>query len=77
MGCVYAYVILLTFLGPENLGRSFEVADDEDLEEAAGHSAMVAVLGEHGRGAGAAGYDRDSSDDGQHEKAMDAGIERV
>ncbi|KAH7371074.1 carboxylic acid transporter protein-like protein [Pyrenochaeta sp. MPI-SDFR-AT-0127] len=31
MGCVYAYVILLTFLGPEYRGRSFDVAVDEDM----------------------------------------------
>lgn len=31
MGCVYAYVILLTFLGPEYRGRNFDVAADEDM----------------------------------------------
>jgi SHS family lactate transporter-like MFS transporter len=31
MGCVYAYVILLTFVGPEYRGRNFDVAADEDL----------------------------------------------
>ncbi|KAF1923305.1 sugar transporter family protein [Didymella exigua CBS 183.55] len=36
MGCVYAYVILLTLLGPEHRGRNFDVAADED---------MVAVTG--------------------------------
>ncbi len=34
MGCVYAYVIILTFLGPEYKGRSMEAADDQDLREA-------------------------------------------
>ncbi|KAL8900823.1 MAG: hypothetical protein Q9207_005500 [Kuettlingeria erythrocarpa] len=31
MGCVYAYVILLTLLGPEYRGRRFGVEDDDDL----------------------------------------------
>lgn len=31
MGCVFAYVIILTFLGPERLGASFEAAQDDDL----------------------------------------------
>lgn len=36
MGCVYAYVILLTFLGPEWLGRDFDVSHDNDILDAAG-----------------------------------------
>ena len=44
MGCVYAYVILLTFVGPEYLRRSFEVRDDSDLSEAAGHDTIEAAL---------------------------------
>ena len=34
MACVYVYVIILAFLGPENLGRSFDVEQDDDLAEA-------------------------------------------
>ncbi|KAH7072204.1 carboxylic acid transporter protein-like protein [Paraphoma chrysanthemicola] len=34
MGCVYAYVILLTFLGPEYRGRNFDVEADEDMAAA-------------------------------------------
>lgn len=37
MGCVYAYVILLTLLGPEDLSRPFDVAHDADVAEATGH----------------------------------------
>lgn len=33
LGCVYAYVILLTFVGPERRNRSFEVAQDSDMAE--------------------------------------------
>lgn len=29
MGCVYAYVIVLTFVGPEFLNRSFDVHDEK------------------------------------------------
>jgi SHS family lactate transporter-like MFS transporter len=33
MGAVYAYVILLTFVGPEKRGRSLNVEHDEDMAE--------------------------------------------
>ncbi|KAK4067964.1 MFS H+ sugar transporter [Trichoderma simmonsii] len=36
MGCVYAYVLILTFLGPEQLRKSFDVAYDHDAAEVAG-----------------------------------------
>jgi MFS transporter, SHS family, lactate transporter len=39
MGCVYAYVIILTFIGPEHLGRKFDVAHDEDVRELTGGDA--------------------------------------
>jgi len=44
MGCVYLYVIVLTFVGPEYLKRSFDVKEDEDLSEAAGHETIEAAL---------------------------------
>jgi SHS family lactate transporter-like MFS transporter len=44
MGCVYAYVIIMTFVGPEYLRRSFEAADDSDLNEAAGHETIEAAM---------------------------------
>jgi SHS family lactate transporter-like MFS transporter len=44
MGCVYAYVIIMTFLGPEYLRRSFEVDQDSDMNEAAGHDTIEAAL---------------------------------
>ncbi|KAK4655430.1 Carboxylic acid transporter [Podospora pseudocomata] len=33
MGCVYAYVVVLTLLGPECLGRRFDRRDSEALED--------------------------------------------
>jgi len=33
VGCVYAYLLVLTFLGPEHLGRKFGVAHDADVRE--------------------------------------------
>ena len=48
MGCVFAYVILLTLAGPERLGRKFGVAHDNDLADAAGTEALAAVT--HRRG---------------------------
>jgi len=44
MGCVYAYTIILTFVGPEYLRRSFEVRDDSDVAEVAGHTTVEAAL---------------------------------
>ncbi|QKX59782.1 uncharacterized protein TRUGW13939_06924 [Talaromyces rugulosus] len=35
MGCVYAYTIIITFFGPERLGRKFDAEHDEDLNEVA------------------------------------------
>lgn len=40
LGCVYAYTILLTFLGPEYRGRALDVAHDHDLEDAVGSEAI-------------------------------------
>lgn len=45
MACVYVYVIVLAFLGPENLGRSFGVEHDDDLAEATGKAAIAATTG--------------------------------
>jgi len=44
MGCVYVYVIIMTFIGPEYLRRSFEVDQDSDLNEAAGHDTIEAAM---------------------------------
>ena len=70
MGCVYAYVILLTFLGPEYRGRQFGVAHDSDLAEATGHEAMNAVINRQ------EAMDNESSDDGG-EKGSERVTERV
>ncbi|KAL2825292.1 major facilitator superfamily domain-containing protein [Aspergillus cavernicola] len=35
MGCVFAYTILVTIAGPENLGRDFDVEHDDDVREIA------------------------------------------
>jgi len=84
MGCVYAYVILLTLLGPEYLGVKFGVAYDRDMAEASGAEAFGRVVGGGpvvgrgvgGTGAGARAGDADSSDDGM-EKGHTTGAERV
>jgi SHS family lactate transporter-like MFS transporter len=44
MGCVYGYVILLTFIGPEALHKPFDVMHDSDMAEAAGHDTIEAAL---------------------------------
>lgn len=40
MGCVFAYVILLTVAGPERLGRNFDADHDADLAVVAAHRGM-------------------------------------
>ncbi|KAK3399640.1 major facilitator superfamily domain-containing protein [Sordaria brevicollis] len=50
MGCVYAYVILLTLVGPEYLGRSFDVSEDEDVREVAGEEIVRGAVGERNQG---------------------------
>jgi len=47
MGCVYAYVILLAFLGPERRGRILEVSHDSDFAEATGHRELGAPGATH------------------------------
>ncbi|KJZ79472.1 hypothetical protein HIM_00941 [Hirsutella minnesotensis 3608] len=43
MGCVYAYVIILTLLGPEYMGRNLDLAHDEDAKEAVGANMLENV----------------------------------
>ncbi len=67
MGCVYAYTILLTFLGPENLRRQFGVEADEDMEIAAGHDILERALHrrqEMGIDAGVPGRESDIEEKG-------------
>lgn len=40
MGCVYAYVILITLVGPERLGRQFDAEHDGELAAVAAHRGM-------------------------------------
>lgn len=40
MGCVFAYVILITLAGPERLGRNFDAEHDADLQEVAAHRGL-------------------------------------
>lgn len=64
MACVYVYVIILTILGPENLGRKFGVEHDSDLAEATGRDTVEAVA----RRKNGAAVDRDSSEADEHLK---------
>jgi len=48
MGCVYFYVIILTLVGPEDLGRKFDIAHDSDAEEVVGHQAIKNYVHPHG-----------------------------
>lgn len=64
MACVYVYVIILTILGPEKLGRRFGVEHDDDMAEAAGRDTVEAVA----RQRNGAAVDRDSSEADEHRK---------
>jgi SHS family lactate transporter-like MFS transporter len=45
MGAVYAYVILLTLIGPENKNKRFEVEYDHDMDEVmGGHETMARAI---------------------------------
>ncbi|KAN0069063.1 Major facilitator superfamily domain containing protein [Elaphomyces granulatus] len=46
MACVYAYLIVITFLGPERLGNHFDAAHDSDLLQVAGPEGMKAAAEE-------------------------------
>ncbi len=66
MGCVYVYVIILTFLGPERLGRNFEVDHDSDMAVVAGTTDLAELAHKGGvrdNGAGHAGTDASSDDE--------------
>ncbi|KAK2001944.1 H+ symporter family protein [Colletotrichum falcatum] len=67
MACVFAYVLLLTLVGPEHLRRSFDVADDSDMREVAGDEAVEDAL--HARGAGAGRSVHSDEERGHHEKS--------
>ncbi|KAJ1331946.1 MFS transporter SHS family lactate transporter [Microdochium nivale] len=65
MACVYVYVLIMTFLGPEYLARSFRAEDDADLAEATGHQRLPydAARGAARGSGGSHDGDRDSKDD--------------
>lgn len=68
MGCVYVYVLILTFVGPEFMRKSFEVIQDEDMAIVAGHETIEAALARtHHRDIN--GSDRDD------EKVAEAAVE--
>jgi MFS transporter, SHS family, lactate transporter len=50
MGAVYAYVILLTFIGPENRGKDLSVNADADAREVLHRQHPVGALAESGSG---------------------------
>ena len=47
MGCVFAYTILITLVGPERLGRNFDAEHDADLAIVAAHRGMDHADGEN------------------------------
>lgn len=66
MGAVYAYVILLTFVGPEKRGRSLNVQDDADMAEVTHRDLRVQMEGDVGHG-----HHGDSSEDEKIAKRED------
>lgn len=41
MGCVFGYVILVTLVGPEHLGRKLDVAHDDDMAVVTAHRGVI------------------------------------
>ncbi|KAI0378860.1 MFS general substrate transporter [Hypomontagnella monticulosa] len=62
MACVYAYMIVLTVIGPEHLNRNLDVAHDADAMEVAGQDTIIKAV-QH-----APGRDASHSEDGDPEK---------
>ena len=60
MACVFVYVIILTLIGPERLGRKFGIAHDGDMGEATEQETGAPIV--HDREA-MGKMDRDSSED--------------
>lgn len=46
MGAVFAYVIILTIIGPEALGKDLDVGHDKDMQEATGRGFVEKDRGE-------------------------------
>ncbi|KAK2051315.1 H+ symporter family protein [Colletotrichum caudatum] len=67
MGCVFVYVLLLTFIGPEHLRRSFDAVDDSDVREVAGDETIENAL--HTRGAGTRRSVHSDEERGHQEKS--------
>jgi SHS family lactate transporter-like MFS transporter len=78
MGCVFAYTIILTFIGPEYLRRSFDVAHDSDIAEAAGHNTIEAAMAKFNRreNMGAARTNSDRDEIGAMEKGAGREVEK-
>ena len=78
MGCVFAYVIILTFVGPEKLGHRFGIAHDRDMADAAGEDAMAAVvhrreaMGAVERDETSSGSERDVEKNGARRREVEA-----
>lgn len=70
MGCVYAYVIILTLIGPERRGRAFDVDHDGDLAEAA-------HLPRHGVAAARGMEEKHDGSDSGEEKVGSSGKKEV
>ena len=64
MACVFVYVIVLALVGPEHLGRRFDVEADDDLIEAVGVENVGAVVGKYDVHDHGHDLKRDGSSDG-------------
>ncbi|KAI9841975.1 MAG: hypothetical protein M1837_007541 [Sclerophora amabilis] len=71
MGCVFAYVIVLTVIGPEYLGRSMRVAHDSDMLEVAGADIVKTVGNTHHA------PDRSDSSDGDGDGDVEKGRQHL
>jgi SHS family lactate transporter-like MFS transporter len=75
MGCVYAYVVVITFFGPEYLGRRMDASGDRDFEtDVGGHDVIDKILHSNGRHVA---DDKRMDDIGDEKRMDDIGDEKT
>lgn len=74
LGCVYAYVILLTFLGPEHLLRKMEVEHDADVRQIANEETIEQAI--HRRERMGMGLSEEDLEDAAEARRLGGGQEK-
>lgn len=67
MACVYVYLVVLTFIGPERRGRSMDVEHDRDMAEVVKHGDSRRDTGHHRHGGEMSSMDEEKRTMGRRE----------